>query len=126
MRLTRDTKLITSWVAILAVLLMSWAPLVSQLLGSPSTWAEICSASGPKWVQADAASPQPPAKSPAAKLLEHCPYCSQHAGALGLPPAPLVVLTVPGPREVARAFLSAPATPFAWRTAQPRGPPLLV
>ena len=125
MRLTRGSKLITSWMAILAILMMAFAPLVSQAVGADRAWLEICSASGPKFVQADAGSSNQPAKNSAAHPMEHCPYCSLHASALGMPPAPLLVLPVIAVRDVPPAFLSAPSTLHAWRAAQPRGPPFL-
>ena len=125
MRLARGSKLITSWMAILAVLMMAFAPLVSQAVGANRAWLEICSASGPKFIQADAGSSDQPNKQSTAYPLEHCPYCSLHASALGMPPAPLVVLPVIEQRDVPLAFLSAPSTLHAWRTAQPRGPPFL-
>ncbi|WAC72962.1 DUF2946 family protein [Roseateles sp. SL47] len=152
MRLTRGSKFITSWVALLALLMMSLAPLVSQAMGANRAWLEVCGATGPKWVRvgvdlgarlsaeahadadADAGvtadadlggvdSPSP-GQPFAADPMGHCPYCSLHADTLGMPPSPLVVLPLMPLRDVPPAFLSAPSTLHAWRTAQARGPPL--
>lgn len=127
----RGTKRITAWAALLGLLMMVFAPLVSQAVGADRAWLEICSASGPKFVQlnaadaADAGTSDQPVQKSAAHPLEHCPYCSLHASALGMPPAPLVVPLAVAHRELPPAFFEAPATPHAWLTAQPRGPPFL-
>ena len=110
--------------AILAVLLLSFAPLVSQALGPEQygAWVEICSANGAKWVKADADTPSAP-KS--AHALEHCPYCAVHVSALGMPPATPLLMPEAARFDVPQAFLAAPFTLHAWRSAQPRGPPHL-
>lgn len=128
MRPHRDRQyFITTWVAILAVLMMALAPLVSQAFGarSASGWAEICSVYGSKWVKVDAGSADRQPTPVSGHPLDHCPYCSLQAGALGMPPAPLVVEPIASYREAPLAFLQAPSTPHVWRTAQPRGPPFL-
>ena len=120
------TQRFGSWLAIMAMLWMAFVPLVSQALGGrPSeAWIEICSASGAtKWVKTDAGTAGQP--QPGAHPLDHCPYCSLHANALGMPPAPLLALPVLAQSEPPPAFLSAPSTLHAWRSAQPRGPPFL-
>ncbi|MBV8380530.1 MAG: DUF2946 domain-containing protein [Paucibacter sp.] len=118
-------KYITTWVAILAVLMMAFAPLISQAVGADAAWQEICGADGARWVSADGASNGEPAQKSAAHPLDHCPYCSLHVSVLGMPPAPLVALPAQLDRDVPPAFLAAPRTLHAWRTAQPRGPPFL-
>jgi len=125
MRLHLSHQRFSTWLAIVAMLWMALAPLASQALGARQSeaWIEICGANGAKWIKADAGGPAQP--QPGAHPLDHCPYCSVHVGALGMPPAPLVALPVIAHREVAPAFLSAPSTLHAWRTAQPRGPPFL-
>jgi hypothetical protein len=65
-----------------------------------------------------------PAPAGAAAHLEHCPYCVQSAGTLGMPPAPIGVLPLPvASAERPALFLQAPHTLHAWRSAQPRAPP---
>ena len=104
-------------------------PAVSHALsfqrGGASHWAEVCTPQGMKLVAVDAALPgQTSAPLQAAGHLEHCPFCTLHGLDLAPPPAPAAAL----PQAVAvrsepLLFLQAPRTLFAWRTAQPRGPP---
>ena len=125
MRALRTHRRLTSWIAALAILLASLAPALSHALASAtgSNWVEICTTQGSKWIQAgEDGSEQAPASGHA---LEHCPYCSLHAPALGLPPATdLAQLPLGLCHEVPLAFLSAPRTLHAWVSALPRAPPL--
>ncbi|HEY4081624.1 MAG TPA: DUF2946 domain-containing protein [Burkholderiaceae bacterium] len=128
MRLRQDRQRFTIWVAILAVLMMAFAPLMSQAFGakSASGWAEICSVYGSKWVKIDAGTTDPQPTPVSGHPLDHCPYCSLHTNALGMPPpAPVILRAVATYQEVPPAFLLAPRTQHAWRSAQPRGPPFL-
>jgi len=128
MRMHVRSKRLSTWVAILALLMMALAPLMSQAFGagSASGWAEICSVYGSKWVKIDAGTTDPQPTPASGHPLDHCPYCSLHASALGMPPAPIAVQAMGSTyREVPPAFLTAPRTLHAWRTAQPRGPPIL-
>jgi hypothetical protein len=126
MRRLRTQRQLTGWIAVLAVLLASLAPALSHALGGSNgaSWVEVCSTQGSRWVQSD---PDEPGGAPVqAHLLEHCPYCSIHAPALGLPPVPERTPLEPGLKdEFPLAFLAAPRTPHAWVSAQPRGPPRL-
>lgn len=128
MRSARARLRFTGWVAILVVLLASLAPSLSHALGATqgASWVEICTAQGSKWVQGDSADSGGSKSAPAfAHPLEHCPYCSIHMPALGLPPTPLIVpLELGLEAEVPPAFLAAPRTSHAWVSAQPRAPPL--
>ena len=38
----RALRRLTLWMALLAVLMMAWAPLVSQAVGAGQAWQEIC------------------------------------------------------------------------------------
>lgn len=123
MRASRAHARLTSWIAVLAVLLASLAPSLSHALApaAGSTWTEVCTVEGSKWVQAgdDGSAPS------AAHVLDHCPYCSLHTPTPGLPPAaPVVQLPLAAAQAVPRAFLAAPRTLHAWVRAQPRAPPL--
>lgn len=126
MRTFRIHRRLTSWVAALAILLASLAPALSHAMASAagSGWVEICTTQGSKRIQAgDDGSQRAPAL---AHVLDHCPYCSLHAPTLGLPPATdLAQQSLRLCHEVPLAFLSAPRTPHAWVSAQPRAPPLL-
>lgn len=125
MRTVRAHRRLTSWIAALAILLASLAPTLSHALASATgtNWIEICTTQGSRWIQAgDDGTERAPAF---AHLLEHCPYCSLHAPALGLPPVPaLVHLPLQLSHAEPLAFLSAPRTLHAWVSAQPRAPPL--
>ena len=109
----------------LAILLASLAPSVSQALGlaKGGSWIEVCTAQGSKWLQGDwDGSGGAPASG---HVLDHCPYCSLHAPVLGMPPAPGLVAPVPLPgHDRPLAFLAAPRTLHAWVSALPRAPPL--
>lgn len=109
----------------MAILLASLAPALSHALASATgtSWIEICSTQGSKWIKAgDDGSERSPAS---AHVVDHCPYCSLHAPTLGLPPAKhLAQLPLVLSHEVPLAFLSAPRSLHAWVSAQPRAPPL--
>lgn len=108
----------------MAILLASLAPALSHALASATgaDWIEICTARGSSWIQpGEDGSERAPAS---AHLLEHCPYCSLHVPALGLPPVTVLAhLPLQLSHAVPRAFLSAPRTLHAWVSAQPRAPP---
>ena len=128
MRLRSRPQRFSTWLAILAVLWMAFAPLASQALGAEQSqaWIEICGANGAKWVKANAANAGAPEQpQPGAHPLDHCPYCSLHASAMGMPPAALAPLALSVSQEMPAAFMAAPRTLHAWRSAQPRGPPAL-
>ena len=92
-----------------------------------SSWAEVCTPQGMRAVSlaADSGVDEPsPARADAA--LEHCPYCATSAVALGMPPAAITVSRLPAlGAELPALFLQAPHTLHAWRSAQPRAPPVL-
>jgi hypothetical protein len=118
-------RLVFTWIALAAILMMTFAPSVSRLLAAPRglDWAPLCSAAAQAAV-ADASRPQAPASPDGTHAFEHCPFCAVHAD-LALPPDPrhadarAPVLF----RERPLAFLAAPATSWVWSGAQPRAPP---
>ncbi len=114
---------LSSWIAALAILLVSLAPALGQAWAAKgSSWMEVCTAQGAKWVQAGEQGSTP--ELPPGHLFDHCPYCSLHAPALGLPPpAGLVHQLLRLGTEVPTAFLAAPRSLHAWVSAQPRAPP---
>ncbi len=126
MRALRAHGRLTTWIAALAILLASLAPSLSHALASASGagWIEICTVQGSKWISADQAGSE---RAPAsAHVADHCPYCSLHTPALGLPPADTSTGQPPSlAHEVPLAFLAAPRTLHAWVSAQPRAPPSL-
>ena len=126
MRFHCASRVLTSWIAVLAILMAALAPSISHALNAKAgaSWIEICTSVGAKWVQPEgSASDQAPA-SGVAHLLEHCPYCSLHGNAIAIPAAPAVLeLTISPSDLIPSAFLAAPRTLHAWVSAQPRAPP---
>lgn len=115
-----------AWIASLAVLLASFAPLFAHAFGgtTPTAWTEICTSLGTQRVALDDAHGAGAPKAPS-HLLEHCPFCSLHVDVLGVPPAaPTVHLPVLAGTLLPPAFLHAPTTLAVWARAQPRAPPL--
>jgi hypothetical protein len=127
MRLHRATRILTSWIAVLAVLMAALAPSISHALESrnASSWIEVCTSGGAKWAQPDGASnDEAPAPSDAHPF-EHCPYCSLHANAIAICAGAVSRFPVLLPAsDLPIAFLPAPRTLCAWVSAQPRAPPL--
>jgi hypothetical protein len=135
LKLRRHTAWPT-WIALLAIWALSLVPTVSQLLAAAapdgSVRAEICTPQGLRWVTlvaVDELADGPagtPADTLAAAHSDHCPLCRLQHDA---PPLPLATALshepAPGPAFVPSLFLQAPHTLHAWRSAQPRGPPLL-
>jgi hypothetical protein len=128
MHAVRRRLQVCTWLALVAMLALALLPTVSHALthgqGGQSAWAEICTPQGMKVVAvggvADEGSPVQ-----AATHLEYCPYCAGAATAAGLPPAPPQVPDLSAAAErVPLLFLQAPRTLFAWRSAQPRAPPI--
>lgn len=126
---TRPHQRPFAWIALVAVLAMALAPTLSHALafvrGDAGVWAEVCTPQGMRLVVVDAASAvSEPAPVRADAHIEHCPFCALGADAPGLPPAAPVALPQPLlPAFMPPLFLHAPYTPYAWRSAQPRGPP---
>lgn len=124
----RSIKIVTAWIATVAILMAALMPSISHavLAGSHQpAWAEVCSMDGMKMVQVGTA--ETPVSSIPGKLAlhaEHCPFCSLHAGALGMPP--VHEFTVPAATLVAgppALFYQSPAPQFIWSAAQSRAPP---
>lgn len=127
MRLRRNARALTSWIAVLAVLMAALAPSISHALGSNSAspWSVVCTSIGVQWVQTDADSADPSPGPGAAHAFEHCPYCSLHANAVAIPAAPSAgVPCISATDEPPVAVLVAPRTLSAWVSPQPRAPPL--
>lgn len=112
------------------MLAMAMLPTLSHALAlarGDIAWTEICTPQGMRVVAVSDESGAPaPDPISAAAHLEHCPYCAQSAGTLGMPPAPAGVMPLPvAGAELPALFLRAPHTLHAWRSAQPRAPPAL-
>ena len=127
MRLRRNARALTSWIAILAILMSALAPSISHALGSKnaSPWTVACTSIGVKWVQTEA-DPADPSPGPgAAHAFEYCPYCSLHANAVAIPATPSAgVPSTSATDEPPATVILAPRTLCAWVSPQPRAPPL--
>ncbi len=121
----RIQQRLVGWIAILAVLLALFSPLLAsaQAAGRDVSWVQLCSAHGSKWIAVDVDQSD---GAPAALYLSgHCPWCAGHAPLMGPPPAPLAVMVVLDlKRAYPPAFLAAPRTLHAWTRAHARAPPI--
>lgn len=116
------------WLALVAMLALALLPTLSHALAfarGGAAWAEVCTPQGMRLVAVDAAqAAETGAPVQVAGHLEHCPLCALGADLPALPPAPPVALPLPlAAADPPPLFLHAPRTLFAWRSAQPRGPP---
>ncbi|MCK9686735.1 DUF2946 domain-containing protein [Scleromatobacter humisilvae] len=120
----RGRRTVSSWIALFAILLVSFVPTVTGAFSTASglPWDRICSAAN---VASDKrATPDSPA-SPHA--FEHCPYCALHAD-LAPPPDPRIADAgiALAFRALPLAFTRAPRGNAVWASAQPRAPPRFV
>lgn len=113
---------------LMAVLMPSVSHALSDSTSSTtSSWAEICSTVGMKMVQTGGA--EEPASSLPGKMAlhaQHCPFCSLHADAVGLPP--VFEFFLPAATRLAgfpSLFYQTPALQFIWSAAQSRAPPFV-
>ena len=123
-----------SWIALLAMLAVAVLPTLAHarahVLGQgPGGLGDICTQQGPRQVGVELGVPSTEAVNPTdgsafATHLQHCPLCALALDAAWLPPTgPAAWPRTPGAVVPPAAFLHAPRTLHAWRTAQPRGPP---
>nr|WP_246312227.1 DUF2946 family protein [Aquabacterium terrae] len=113
----------TLWALVLATLAPGIARALAATQGPAAAWGQVCSASR---IGAAAAKPAP-AEGDVMPVLEHCPFCSLQADALGLPPAAAVAtLRSSLGHALPRLYLQSPRPLFAWAPAQARAPPALV
>jgi hypothetical protein len=133
MGMTLFTRRFAAWIACFAILLAALAPSISQAVAnakqeSGSGWAEICSVAGIRFVQVDNDGAAAEKSSGKAMQMEHCAFCSTHAGSVGLPPASpvLPLLVASGTAIFPALYYQSPSPLFIWSTAQSRAPPALV
>ena len=132
MGMTLFTRRFAAWIACFAILLAALAPSISQAVAnakqeSGSGWAEICSVAGIRFVQVDDGASDGGKSDGKAMQMEHCAFCSTHAGSVGLPPSPVLPLLVASGTAIFPAlYYQSPAPLFIWSTAQSRAPPALV
>ena len=118
---------ISSCVALIAVVMAVIAPTISHALqGELKTgWIELCSALGSRWVKpGDLNAGTDSAPVSVLHAVEHCPYCSLQSMALASPPAAVGVALSRLSFELPCAVAATLRAPDAWRSAQPRGPPI--
>ncbi|ATD59828.1 hypothetical protein CNX70_06220 [Janthinobacterium svalbardensis] len=133
--MTLFTRRFAAWIACFAILLAALAPSISQAVAnakqeSGSGWAEICSVAGIRFVplvQADDGAADEKSGGKAMQM-EHCAFCSTHAGSVGLTPtSPVLPLPVASGTAIFPALYYQSQSPlFIWSTAQSRAPPALV
>ena len=133
MGMTLFTRRFAAWIACFAILLAALAPSISQAVAnakqeSGSGWAEICSVAGIRFVQVDDDGAADEKSGGKAMQMEHCAFCSTHAGSVGLPPtSPVLPLLVASGTAIFPAlYYQSPSPLFIWSTAQSRAPPSLV
>lgn len=118
---------IVGWIAICAVLLQTFVPLVTHTRAAERSplWVDVCSTDGIKRValsvELSGEKPEPtvPGKFP------HCPYCVSSATSLGAPPPDRILVF----SSIERRHINAPIAVYirarsVWRTPQSRAPPV--
>jgi hypothetical protein len=112
---SRVVRRLASWIALVAIMALTFMPTIASALSEHAASADICSA--------DASRSRSPAEGH--HTLAHCPYCALHAE-LALPPGAPSAAAVTPPRfgAVPAAFLRAPRATGVWAISQPRAPPV--
>lgn len=120
----RRGRIVLCWIALVAILLVTFAPSAIRALSASSglPWDTLCSAANVGGAGQD--SPNKPAPP---HVFEPCPYCALHAD-LAPPSDPRLAAggAVVAFRALPLAFTRAPRGNTAWAAAQPRAPPRLV
>ncbi len=110
-----------SWIALLAILAVTFAPALSSAWSASRglPWDAVCSTVA----KASSTTDGQPA---APHSFEHCPYCALHAD-LAPPPDPRVsdAGAAIAFRATPAAFIRAPSANAVWASAQPRAPPFV-
>ena len=127
-KILRRRRQAFAWFALVAMLALALLPTVSRAMafaqGGGGAWAEVCTPQGMVRVALDDAPGATPAPAQAGSMLDHCHFCGLASQAAGMPPAPPLLPPVQTADSlVPPLWLQAPHTLFAWRSAQPRGPP---
>jgi hypothetical protein len=112
---SRVVRLLASWIALLAVVAVTFMPTITQALSATGD-ISVCSADSSRNSTPDGR-----------HVLDHCPYCALHADlALPSPPAPADTVVAAAWRVLPAAFLRAPRASGVWVAAQARAPPRFV
>ena len=111
----RFVRRLASWIALVALLAVTFMPTISSALSARGDRLDICSA--------DLSPKSPPSNGH--HVFEHCPYCGLHTDLALLPLPPSAAGDVPVRFcESPAAFLQAPRATGIWSTSQPRAPPV--
>jgi len=120
----RGRRIVLSWFALVAALLVTFAPTLTEAMASTSglPWETMCSAAN-----ATGDSHGAPSSPAAPHAFEHCPWCALQAD-LAPPPAPQgsTATLALAFRAQPLAFTRAPRGNAVWTSAQPRAPPRFV
>lgn len=104
------------------------APAVAQAMVASSDraeWVEVCSASGMLWVKADGSGAGDAGMDePMSDASQHCPWCSLHGGAAGLPPLRQLAGFADALSDPVPVYSRSVALSGIWASPQARGPPL--
>ena len=113
----RLLRQLASWIALVAIVAVTFMPALTQLLAGSDAGVDVCSAE---------ASRQSGPGAAAHHALDHCPYCALHAQLALLPDTPAAAGLQPVAfGEFPAAFLQAPRVHPARSASQPRAPPRL-
>ena len=122
----RHHRRLTAWIALFAMLAFALVPTLSRAMSHAqgnSAWAEVCTPQGLKLVALGNGEQAPVQAN--GHHLDHCAFCGLAGdGAAPWPSLPPTLPTVLAGTEVPRLFLQAAHTPFAWRSAPARAPPI--
>ena len=123
----RGHRTVSSWIALLAILVVTFAPSLTGMLSAARglPWDQVCSAATTGYAAKNVATRDDSPTAPHA--FDHCPYCALHAD-LAPPPDPRVADagTALAFRAFPVAFTRAPRGNAVWAAGQPRAPPSLV
>jgi Protein of unknown function (DUF2946) len=114
---SRVLRQLASWIALVAIVAVTFMPAITQLAASGTDRVDVCSADVSRGSGSGGIGHH---------VLDHCPYCVLHADLAMLPNPP-----VDGGRrllgfsEFPAAFLQAPRANLAWSASQARAPPRL-
>ena len=108
------------WIAFLAILFSAFAPAIGSAAMATGTM-EVCTSEGVRLIQVDDGG-----DGDGHHTMQHCAFCTTHAGTQ-LPPAPptgMLMVDI-GRSPYPSLFYRAPQPLHAWSAANPRAPPFL-
>lgn len=116
-----------AWLVSCTILLAALLPMLSHvvLARDSAAWAEICTATGAKFVRLDMGPESGDPQKGSGQMTMECAYCAIHHGPSPLPPPAEAGWQPPSALRFERPqlFLHAPRPLFAWAPVLARGPP---